>query len=74
MPSQPMYYDAYGETLIPKDGNVERSISYDFNNSTSLFKIHWLNYTIDEETGERIYYNMRDVAWPVYHDDGSVSE
>lgn len=74
MPSQPMYYDAYGETLMPKDGNVERSISYDFNNSTSLFKIHWLNYTIDEETGERIYYNMRDVAWPVYHDDGSVSE
>jgi len=45
---------------------------YDLNTTTSLFKIHWLNFRV--ENGEKIYYDMRQRIIPITQDDGSIYE
>lgn len=79
MPSQQLYYDIYAEYPVPKEtqitiGNTTAYASniYDLNTTTSLFKIHWLNFRV--ENGEKIYYDTRQRIIPITQDDGSIYE
>ena len=68
------YYDANGTEKVERSTSLTRGWSYDWNNPTTLFRIHWLSYT-EDANHNRTYYNSRIVSSDtIYYEDGSVGE
>lgn len=73
-PTAIYYYDANGTDMVPRDTSLTRGWSYDWTNPTTLFRIHWLSYS-ENEQHDRTYYSSRIVTYDsINYEDGSVSE
>lgn len=68
------YYDAAGSEMVPRDNSLTRGWSYDWNNPTSLFRIHWLNY-YGEDDNNKTYYDSCIIDHDsIIYPDGSVMQ